>query len=70
MVWTINLADGKGFSYCDILQIDEMVEIGSTYNLVTDMGDMWLEKDRCVVGEDFIEYRGEWFVADFRRLTL
>jgi len=68
MVWTMNLADGKGFNYFDMVQIDEIVEVGDNYNLVTDMGDMWLNKDHCYMADGYIEYQGEWFVAEFRRL--
>lgn len=68
MVWTINLADGCGFTYSDMVRIDEIVEIGDTYNLVTDMGDMWMEKNKCYMTENYIEYQGEWFVAEFRRI--
>lgn len=59
MVWTINLADGMGFTYSDMVRIHEVVEIGGSYNLVTDMGDVWLEKDCCFVAEDYIEYNSD-----------
>lgn len=47
--WIINIIDKIGFSCYDVVDVREIVDIGNTYNVVTDQGDMWLEKDYCVV---------------------
>ena len=72
--YTMHLTDGKGFDYYDVVVIHEIVTIGNTYNLVTDMGDMWIEKDNCYrwYGDNevlqYLEYRGSWFTAYFERM--
>lgn len=73
--YTMHLTDGKGFDYYDVVDIHEIVIIGDTYNLVTDIGDMWIERDCCYRYCDdngklqYLEYRGSWFTAYFELLT-
>lgn len=50
--WIINVADKIGFCSYDILDILEVVDIGEAYNLITGAGDMWLEKEHCVINYD------------------
>lgn len=62
--WLINIADKIGFCSYDVLDILELVDMGDTYNLITGAGDMWLEKEYCVVVTDStgivsIEYDSE-----------
>lgn len=65
-IYSLFCTDENGFSYYDTMRVADMVELADVWNLVTDMGDMWMEKDRTVVertpdGEIVkITYGGEW----------
>ena len=67
-MYTINVEGRGGFSYCDIIQVREVLDVGDSYNLVTDMGDMWMEKKYCFMVRDddilrYAEYRGSWMTV-------
>lgn len=47
MKYFINIIDKVGFSCFDIVDVLEVVDIGNQFNIVTGMGDMWIEKDYC-----------------------
>ena len=68
--YSLHLTDGKGFNYYDVVVIYEIVEIGDTLNVITDLGDMWMEIDSCYrYWEDdilrLLEYHGSWFIVRF-----
>lgn len=54
----LTVMDKIGFSCYSTIQVLELVDLGDTYNLITDNGDVFLEKDRCVVTDHSIEYEG------------
>lgn len=72
--YTIHLTDGSGFNYYDVVVIHEIVVVSDSYNVITDMGDMWLEINssyrRC--DEDgvlqYLEYRGNKFTVYVERI--
>ena len=65
-IYSLFCTDENGFSYYDTMRVADMVELADVWDLVTDMGDMWMEKDRTTVGRsaggelEMVEYRGEW----------
>ena len=72
----LTVMDKIGFSCYSTIQVLELVDLGDTYNLITDNGDLFLEKDRCVVTSSSIEYEGEglsvWleWIEDISHITL
>lgn len=64
--WIINVIDKIGFSCYDVVDVREITSIGDSYNVVTDQGDMWLEKDYCTIKKNAvgdiisIEYNTEY----------
>lgn len=57
--WVISIIDKSGFSYYDTIDMPEIIDLGNTYNIVTNMGDMFLAKDNCTIGDDIIQYQGK-----------
>lgn len=47
--WVINIIDKIGFSCFNTIQVLELVDLGDTYDIITDDGDIFLEKDYCYV---------------------
>jgi hypothetical protein len=52
--WIINIIDKIGFSCYDVIDIQEVVDLGDTYDLITGRGDIFLEKDYCIVNKKII----------------
>lgn len=48
-MYTIHITDKIGFTYYDIINISDVIDLGDTYNIITDIGDMWLDKDNCYI---------------------
>lgn len=60
-MYTITIMDKVGFSYYDMIEIYEVVDLGTTYNLITNTGDIFMEKDFSVIELDSdILVRGEY----------
>ena len=47
--WLIKIEDRIGFSYYDVIDHLEIVNLGDTYNVITDQGDIFLEKEKCTI---------------------
>ena len=47
--WLIKIEDKIGFSYYDVIDHLEIVSLGDTYNVITDQGDIFLEKEKCTI---------------------
>lgn len=46
-----------GFTCYEVLDIDEVVELEDSYNIIAGNTEMFLDKDHCVIGQDIIIYR-------------
>lgn len=46
-----------GFTCYEVLDIDEVVELEDSYNIIAGNTEMFLNKDHCVIGRDVIIYR-------------
>lgn len=46
-MYTIALIDKIGFSYYDVVDICEVIDLGDTYNLITTKGDIFVDKDNA-----------------------
>ena len=44
-MYTVHITDKIGFTYYDIINISDVIDLG----IITDMGDMWLDKDNCYI---------------------
>ena len=44
-MYTIHITDKIGFTYYDIINISDVIDLG----IITDIGDMWLDKDNCYI---------------------
>jgi len=51
-MYTITIMDKVGFSYYDMIEIYEVIDLGTTYNLITNTGDIFMEKDFSVIELD------------------
>lgn len=68
-MWSINVVDKVGFSCYDIIDVREIIDMGDSYNIITTMGDMFIEKEYCnmdeiIVGENIIITKIEYTAAD------
>lgn len=72
--WIINIMDKVGFSCYDLVDVREVVDLKDCYNIITDTGDMFIEKDYCnivygVTGSiRSIEYKNELIEVFIERL--
>lgn len=67
--WMVNIIDKIGFSCYDVTNVLEIVDLGNTYNIITDEGDMFLQKDYCTIEENIIEYNTEHINVYLARIT-
>ena len=47
----------QGFTCYEVLDIDEVVELEDSYNIIAGNTEMFLDKDHCIIGQDIIIYR-------------
>lgn len=58
-MWMLEIKDGD-FKYHNVVDVVDILDMGDTYNVVTDMcGNMWLPKRYCYLDHNMIQYRGE-----------
>ena len=50
-MWSINVVDKVGFSCYDIIDVREIIDMGDSYNIITTMGDIFIEKEYCNMDE-------------------
>ena len=43
--YIINVIDNIGLNYYDVINILEIIDLGDTYNIITNNGDLFLYKD-------------------------
>lgn len=43
--YIINIIDNIGLNYYDVINILEIIDLGDTYNIITNNGDLFLYKD-------------------------
>lgn len=43
--YIINIIDNIGLNYYDVIDILEIIDLGDTYNIITNNGDLFLYKD-------------------------
>lgn len=55
--WMVNVTDKVGFSCYDVIDIDNIVDMGDTYNIMAGDTDMYLDKKYCDISGDLIKYR-------------
>lgn len=53
----INIVTAKGFCYYDIINMEDVVDLGDSYNIMTTTGDIFIDKDCCN-----IEYRDDYMI--------
>ena len=46
---TITIIDKVGFSCYSTINIIDIADLGDTYDLITDDGDIFMEKDKCYI---------------------
>lgn len=71
--YIVNVMDKIGFSCYDVVDVQEIVDLGSTFNVITGRGDMFIDKEYCVVRRvgaqiESIEYDGEGVNVYIERL--
>lgn len=49
IMYSLFCTDENGFSYYDTIEVGDAVELADVWDIVTSMGDMWMEKNRTVV---------------------
>lgn len=61
--YIINVIDNIGLNYYDVINILEIIDLGDTYNIITNNGDLFLYKDYLNIiynnynDIEFIEYK-------------
>ena len=49
-MYSLFCTDENGFSYYDTIEVGDAVELADVWDIVTSMGDMWMEKNRSTCG--------------------
>ena len=68
--WIVNVMDKVGFSCYDVIDVLELIDLGDTYNLITGGGDIFLEKNMCVVNKKVINEYSHIISIEYNTDTL
>lgn len=58
MEYTLNIII-PGFSSYQVIEIDNIMDLGDCYNIVWGNNEIFINKDGCVITEESITYKGD-----------
>lgn len=68
--WTLTIVNKTGFSCYTIIDIDEIMDMGDSYNVVANGMEIWMDKEHCVVKPECIHYNSPTLEVYLESLAL